>query len=374
MRVGVNLCWLVPGVVGGSEEATLRTLDAVLDAAPSDVEIVIFGLTALTEAHPSLTDRFETHTAPVPGRVKPLRVLVEHTWLPVMVRRHRIDVLHDAGGTSPGRMRVPRVLTVHDIQPLELPGNFHPVKVAYLRNVLPRAIAGAARVLVPSEFVRQRIVARLGVEPAHIDVAPWPPPSPVDALPIEDVRRRLGIEGRVVLLPGITYPHKDHAVAIRAVARLAERHPDLVLVLTGGEGPAEDDVRSAIGASGLGDRVVRTGRIPAAELAALVEDATVVVVPSRYEGFGIPALEAMAAGTPVVVSDAGALPELVGDGGVVFPAGDDAQLAIELHRILDEPDHRTALADAGRSRAAEFSGRRTAVAVLAAYRSAAAAL
>ncbi len=102
MRIGVNLCWLVPGVVGGSEQAMTRALHALADRRPADVEFVLFGLRSLREAHPDLVGRFETHTVSVPGGAKPVRVLAEHTWLPFAVRGHRIDVLHDAGGTSPG--------------------------------------------------------------------------------------------------------------------------------------------------------------------------------------------------------------------------------------------------------------------------------
>lgn len=374
MRVGVNLCWLVPGVVGGSEEATTRALRAIGTARPPDVDLVLFGLAALRHAHPDLTDRFETHTLPVPGRIKPLRVLAEHTWLRAMVRHHRIDVLHDAGGTSAGKIAVPRVLTVHDIQPLELSRNFHPVKVAYLRHAVPRAIEDSAAVVVPSAFVRARLVERLGADPDKISVVPWSAPRAVEPMPIATVRAKYGIIGAIVLVPAITYPHKDHAVAVRAFRHLVDRHGETTLVLTGGEGPSEDDVLAEIERQGIGDRVVRTGRIPETALAALYTHASAVVFPSRYEGFGNPALEAMAAGTPVIVSDAGALPEVVGDGGVVVPAGDDAQLAVELHRLLSDPEHHEAVAEAGRARAADFTPERTADGLLAAYRSAAVAL
>ena len=369
MKVGVNLSWLVPGVVGGSEEATTRALRALGAHPSSDLDVVLFGLDALRDAHPDLTSAFESHTLPIPGRLKPLRVLAEHTWLPAMVARHRVDIVHDAGGTSAGRIGVPRVVTVHDIQPLELPHNFHPVKVAYLRYSIPRAVAGAAAIVVPSSFVERRLVERLGVDPDKISVVPWSVPPPIQPMPIETVRARYGIIGDVVLLPFITYPHKDHVVAIRAMRRLAERHQEITLVLSGGEGPAEGAVAAEIARQGLGDRVVRTGRIPSTVLASLFQHAAAVVIPSRYEGFGIPALEAMAAGVPAVVADAGALPEVVGDAGVVFPAGDDAQLAVELHRILEDPDHRAALASAGRARAKQFTPERTAEGLLAAYRS-----
>lgn len=371
MRVGVNLCWLVPGVVGGSEEATTRALHALADSQTPDVEIVLFGQSSLRGAHPDLVARFETHTVPVPGGLKPWRVLAEHTWLPLSVRRHHIDVLHDAGGTSPGRVGVPRVLTVHDIQPLELPRNFGRVKVLYLRWAVPRAVASATRVMVPSAFVRGRLVDRLGASADRVDIVPWSVPPVEEGTPIASVRARYGIIGRIILVAGITYPHKDHVVAVQAMRHLVDRHGETTLVLAGGEGPAEAQVAAEIERQGIGDRVVRTGRVPAAVVASLFRHAVVVVVPSRYEGFGIPALEAMAVGTPVIVADAGSLPEVVGDAGVVVPAGDDAQLAVELHRILSDADHARVLSDAGRARARSFSPQRTAGAMLAAYRSAA---
>ena len=264
---------------------------------------------------------------------------------------------------------MPRILTVHDIQPLELPRNFHPVKVAYLRHAVPRAVHEAVAVMVPSQFVKDRLVHRLGADPDKISVVPWSAPLPVQAMPIETVRARYGIIGTVVLLPAITYPHKDHVVAIRAMRRLADRHNETTLVLPGGRGPAEQDVLDEIQRQGIAERVVRAGRIPETALAALYDHAAAVVIPSRYEGFGIPALEAMTAGAPVVVADTGALPEVVGDAGVTFPVGDDAQLAVELHRILEDAEHREHLAAAGRARAKQFTPERTAEGMLAAYRS-----
>ncbi len=372
LRVGVNLCWLVPGVVGGSEESTTRTLRAIADAGDPDLEVVLFAQPEFADAHPDLVARFETHLLPVRATLKPLRVGLEHVWLPRKVEKLGIDVLHDAGGTSPGTVGCPRVLTVHDIQPLDQPRWFNPVKVAYLRRALPPSAERAAVVAVPSTFVADRLVDRLGTPRERIAVVPWPVPPHQEAAPIGTVRAQLGIIGKIVLLPAITYPHKEHVVAIRAMRHLAERHKETTLVLTGGEGPNEKQVLAEIESLGLTDRVVRTGRVTPTVLAALYEHASALVWPSVYEGFGNPVLEAMSLGVPVIVANAGSSPELVGDAGAVIPPGDDAQLAIELHRVLDDDEWRERMIRAGRDRAASYSPARTADLLVDCYRRAAA--
>lgn len=370
-RVGVNLSWLVPGVVGGSEQATVRALAAVADAAPPDLEIVLFGLAEFADVHAELCARFETHILPIPARYKAVRVLAEHTWLPLAVRTTGIDLLHDAGGTSPGAVGVPRVVTIHDIQPLELPRNFPWLRVRYLRRAIPAALDRTEAVLVPSSFVRDSLVRVLGVDPARVEVVPWSAPEPVagSESAAASALADLGVAAPFALLPAITYPHKGHVTAVRALHRLASRHPDLWLVLAGGDGPAEQDVADAITDLGLTDRVVRTGHLPTPAMVGLIAAADVLLFPSSYEGFGIPPLEAMAVGTPVIASAAASLPEVVGDGGILVAPGDDAQLAIEIHRILDEPEHRDTLVARGHRQAATFSPERTAEALVRAYRS-----
>lgn len=369
-RIGVNLCWLVPGDVGGSEQATVRTLEAVARRDPSNLDLVLLASAEFVAAYPTLADRFETHVVPLTSSHRVLRVVAEHAALPRMVARFGLEAIHDAGGTSPGRVEVPRILTIHDIQPLLFPHRFPSLRVAFLRRAVPAAVEGAELVTVPSEFVRRSLVEHLGADPDRIRVVPWSRPDVSDRADVAIVRARWGLDGPFLVLPAITYAHKDHITALRALAHLRDRHPDLRLVLPGGVGPAEQAVLAEVERLALGSRVVRTGRLPNASVLALIEAASAMVFPSRYEGFGIPALEAMSLGTPAVVSDTGALAEVVGGGAAVFPAGDAQQLAVELHRVLDDEAHRQRLVDAGRDRAAEFGPERTAERLLAAYRSA----
>jgi alpha-1,3-rhamnosyl/mannosyltransferase len=155
-----------------------------------------------------------------------------------------------------------------------------------------------------------------------------------------------------VLYAAITYPHKEHATLVAAFEQVLARHPDAVLVLPGGAGSSEAAVRAQVDASeALRRQVRRPGRIPEADVAALLDIAEVVAVPSRYEGFGLPALEAMAAGAPVVAADATALPEVVGEAGRLVPVGDVGAWATALDELLGDPGERERLGAAGRARA-----------------------
>ena len=188
-----------------------------------------------------------------------------------------------------------------------------------------------------------------------------------------------------LLSMGSTKPHKDLPTLLRAFAHVAPTQPDLRLLLVGAEPPGY--LGAPPGAAPAAPpgvpprvppgvppevraRVVFTGRVTDAELRTLYAGASAFVFPSRHEGFGLPPLEAMALGAPVVCADAASLPEVVGDAALLFPPGDVATLAAALSRVLDDPGLRERLSQAGRERAAQFTWQRTAAATVAAYREA----
>lgn len=375
LRVGVNLLWLVPGVVGGSEEYTTRLLRGLAEDPPDDLHLTVFALAPFAVAHPDLVAAYPTVTVRLDGRNKPRRVAAEALWLARQADARNVEVLHHAGGVvppGPALARFRSVLTIHDLQPLALPENFRPVKRRWLSTMIPRSAARAEVILTPSEPASASVVDLLGVPGHRVRTVPHgidvPAPVPVDRLAA--ARERFGLGERVILYPAITYGHKDHLTLVRAFARLAPSRPDLTLVLPGGEGSAEAEVVAAIRASGVGGQVRRLGRISWSDLAALYALATVVAVPSRYEGFGAPALEAMVSGVPVVVADATALPWVVGDAGLRAPVGDVGRWAAELGRVVDDPSVQATLAAAGRARARAFSWDRSSAALADGYRAA----
>jgi glycosyltransferase involved in cell wall biosynthesis len=170
---------------------------------------------------------------------------------------------------------------------------------------------------------------------------------------------RLAVHGvtppYVAAHPGTIEPRKDVPTLVAAFARAAADHPDLRLVITGADGWASRDAREAIAASGVASRVLRPGYVPAAVLPALLRRADAVAYPSRYEGFGLPALEALACGAPLVTTSGSALEEVVGDAALVVRPGDVGALASALERLLTDEPTVARLRAAGPRQAAPFT-------------------
>lgn len=364
--VGINLLWLVPGEVGGSEESTLASVRALAARTDLDVDLRLFALEPLVAAHPDVAAALPTDVLPISGRARWGRITAETTWL--AARTRGLDLVHHAGGTAPPRRAAPYVLTLHDLQPLERRATHGALKRAYLGAAVPRSVRGARLTAVPSEFVRQSVLSRFGTDPDRVVVVPHgvgalDRPTPADVL-----TARYRLDGPVVLYPAITYPHKNHAVLVEAFARVVDDHPAALLVLPGGRGSEEDRVRDQVDGLGLRDRVRRTGRISAADVAGLYAAAAVVAVPSRYEGFGLPAVEAMAYGAAVVAADATALPEVVGEAGLLVDPDDVEAWAAAIGGLLDSPAERGRLRSEGRARAGRYTWSANATALAELYR------
>jgi alpha-1,3-rhamnosyl/mannosyltransferase len=184
--------------------------------------------------------------------------------------------------------------------------------------------------------------------------------------PVGPLPPALAEGGPYLLSMGNTKPHKDLPTLLRAFAQVNVRRPELRLLLVGADQPGY--AISVLGDTPAARRVAFTGRVDDPVLRALYAGAEAFVFPSRYEGFGLPPLEAMAFGSPVVCSDAASLPEVVGDAALVFPAGDVTAAAGAILRLLDDEPLRASLIEAGRAQAALFSWQRTASQTVAAYR------
>jgi glycosyltransferase involved in cell wall biosynthesis len=371
LQVAVNLLWCSPGRVGGSEEYLTRQLQGITalhDQAPDNLEmaITVYASQAFAHAHRDLAESFTIRSPKWPVDSQALRIITEHTWLPAATRG--VDLVHHAGGTMPVIGAGLQVVTIHDLQYLTYPEYFSQARLRYLRHMVPRSVARASMVLVPSHYVRTRILDMFGAEPDRVRVAPHgiaPHPHELSGSDWESLRSRYGLgDGPVYVYPAITHPHKNHQLLLTAMAR-HWHDPDLRLVLLGGRGTAEAEVAQMISNLGLSQRVIRPGRVPAADRDGLIALADALVFPSRYEGFGAPLIEAMALGTPVVACDLTAISEVVGEAGWLLP--DDPDAWADLPALIRAEGQ--ARVSAGLIRSREFSLENSARALLDAYRS-----
>lgn len=370
-RVGVNLLWLVPGEVGGSEEYTVRLLSALADLGSDEVEVILYVNRLFSSAHPEIVSRFTTVVAPISGSSRVLRVLVESTWLALRSRIDRCMLVHHAGGTMPAIRSVPGVLTLHDLQPLANPERFGLVKGSYIRFIAPRSLRRAQFVVCLSRFVANDAMDRVGVPVEQIRIVPCGVADPGAAFDRERLRELLkgfDLEDRpFIIYPAITYPHKNHTTLVAAFARIVKQNDDVRLVFTGGAGSSDSVVQTTIEAYGLDSKVIRTGRVAESDLDLLYRTATLMAFPSLYEGFGLPLLEAMSRGCPIVASDAGSLPEVAGDAAELVDPIDVAGWASALGALIDDPARRTVLIRRGFERATQFTWTVSAESLLSVY-------
>ena len=311
-------------------------------------------------------------------RVHPRRLLRGSPWtrltvdLPVRSWSDHLDVMHTTYA-APVWSRCPVVLTVHDICYTSHPEWFSARDLRVLSATVPWSIRRAARVITVSDLCRTEIIERYRV-PEEKVVRVYNAAGPA-AQTLSEAEARaevtaIGIDPSrpYVVAVGNLQPRKNLVRLIKAFAQLTAEGINSDLVIVGPEHFRSNLVREA--ATGLEARVRMTGYLTHRQLAACYECATVFAFPSLFEGFGIPALEAMAHGTPVVCARAGALPEVCGDAALYFDPLDMESIAATLRRILTDSSLRAELSRAGRAREQRFSWRQSAKETLEVYRQA----
>lgn len=285
----------------------------------------------------------------------------EQLKLPRLIARERLDLVHFPHLTVPLLTRTPFVVTIHDLNYLDADATARPaVKRAGYRLELLKA-KRARRLIAVSEHTRGDVVRRLGVDPARVAVTYEAADAPA-VEPDPDTLERYGIDAPFFLYVGAAYPYKNLARLIEAFALV---EGDYRLVLAGDQ----EEFGAALRAQ-ASERVVFTGPVSEAELAALYAAARVYAFVSLSEGFGLPGLEAMAAGVPVVAAHAGSLPEVYRDGADYCDPRDVASIASALSDVAEDETLRRRLVERGRKRAGEFSWTSTAEHTLGVYREA----
>jgi glycosyltransferase involved in cell wall biosynthesis len=346
-------------------------------------------LDRLRAAHPNV------RAAPIPLSPRRLTQLWQRLRapLPVELFTGPLDLLHAPDFVLPPT-RARTILTIHDLSFLVHPECAVPSMVRYLSDAVPRSLRRADAVLADSQATRRDLARLLGYDSARVTVV-YPGVSPrfrpLPPAEVEPVRVRLGLPERFVLFVSTLEPRKNLVRLIEAFAQVAGRRSqvagssdaatcDWQLVMAGRRGWLYEEVFAAIERLGLGEQVRLLDFVDDNDLPALYNLAWAFAYPSIYEGFGLPALEALACGIPVVTADNSSLPEVVGDlasgsgepAAVLVPAGDVAELAVALERVVYDEALRARLCEAGPARARQFTWERAAQQVLACYRQTAA--
>jgi glycosyltransferase involved in cell wall biosynthesis len=297
----------------------------------------------------------------------------EQLQLPRVVERERLDLMHYTHLTVPVLARTPFVVTVHDLNYLAADAIAAPTARNRVRGAALRAAfrvelmkaRRARRLIAVSEHTRDTIVRTLRVDSAHVSVTYEAADPPGAVEPDKSVLERHDLESPFFLYVGAAYPYKNLARLIAAFARIGG---DRKLVLAGDQEDFGPGLRERAAAAGLAGRVVFPGRVSDAELAALYDAALAYVFVSLSEGFGLPGLEAMRAGVPVVAARAGSLPEIYGEAAEYCDPLDIDSIAAGLLEVAQDEGLRERLVARGRQRAGEFSWTRTAEQTLAVYR------
>ena len=313
--------------------------------------------------------------APFPTPNEYARAFWEQAVVPIDVARLNPDVYHSPNYILPLALRCPSVVTVHDLAFLD--PTVHRLRSHLYLTVLTRqAVAKATRIICVSGYTRDRLAATYPATGDRIRVIGEGVDgrfSRQSAEAVQRFRTRFGLEAPYILFVGVLEPRKnlDRLVAAFEIAMRRSGRDDL-LVLAGARGWKDESVLRSIDASPVRDRIRLLGYVPEDELAAAYSGAEIFVYPSLHEGFGLPPLEAMACGAPVLTSSTTSLPEVVGDAALCVDPIDVEAIASSIERLLTDAALRERLVRAGSRRVAEFRWDRVAEKTLAVYREAAA--
>jgi glycosyltransferase involved in cell wall biosynthesis len=303
------------------------------------------------------------------ARASPLS-LSQQWLLPKALARERYDLYHYTNFDLPRIVRGPVVATCYDLEPLRHPELFTR-RIVWFYRLFSRGLRRADHIITISNNTSQDVQRLLGIPSNRLTAIPLG----VDARfrPVTDVARRAevrakhGLSDRFVLYVGNTMPHKNLGRVVEAMRKVRCRVRGVRLVLAGAPDKYRGDVQQAISACGLEEAVAFPGRIPESDLPALLSMAAVFVYPSLYEGFGLPVVEAMACGTPVVTSNRASLPEVVGEAAITVDPLDVDAIAAAIERILEDEGESRRLRDQGLERAQQFTWERCARAHLRVY-------
>ncbi len=333
-----------------------------------------FALTAFVNTRALCLPNIHLQQTRLPVHQPLLRIVWEQTLFPLALRQQDFALVHGLVNVLPLSTKLPTIVTVHDLSFLRMPDKFQRAKRWYLTQLCRASVTKADHVIAVSRQTAADLAHFWNIKPKQISViyngvgAAF---APAPAADVATFRQKRGLPVRFLLYLGTLEPRKNLLLLIRAYARwraqtTAERR-EVKLVIAGAKGWFYEQIFALVKQLDLEDIILLPGFVPAEELPDWYRAAEAFVYPSLFEGFGLPVLEAMACGVPVICSDAGSLLEVVGDNALIFPALDEDALVARLHEFFADAASRQALRAGGLARAQQFSWQQTARATLDLY-------
>lgn len=355
LRIGVNALYLIPGGVGGTEIYLRNLLDAMA-ARPGAYEFVVFlneeSGRSIVPARPWV---YNIQTG-VEATSRPARIIFEQFRLPALCREANIDVLFNPGFTSPVFTSIPSLTAIHDLQHHHHPEYFKPTDLIAWRLLVWASAKHSRQILTISEASREDIHNVYGVPRERIHIAE---PG------VEPEFFRLNPKGEepLILCVSTLHPHKNIERLIDAFALFRRNRPEYKLILAGLRGFHADAIERRLHLRGVQQQTTITGWIPREKLIDLYTRARFAVFPSTFEGFGMPVVEAMAAGLPLITSNISPMKDTAGDTALLFPPDSTEALAAAMEHYAADPALRANQAARARQRAQQYTWHRAAARV-----------
>ncbi len=306
----------------------------------------------------------------MPGSYRVARLLMQRRFS-AGVRKHRIALYHEPNYLA-FDYRGPTVVTIHDLSWIRYPHTHPRERVRRMNHLMPDIVRRADHIVVDSAFIRSEVMAHYGVAPERVStvlLGVQPDFRPRDEASCQTILQRHGLHyGGYLLAVGTLEPRKNLHTALAAFAQLpATLRRRFPLVIAGGTGWRMDAFPISTRQMIARAEVILIGYVPQADLPALYAAARMLVYPSLYEGFGLPPLEAMASGVPVICADRASLPEVIGGAGILVDALDDQAMSAQIERLIDDESLHQTLSESGVQRARQFTWRRCALQTLSVY-------
>ena len=367
MRIAIDAL-LVCGAFSGVQHTILHQIRALLACESAHDFLVVALADVPIEEHIGSTHAYRVARAPARSGQRLRRIVWEQASLPGLLAAQGVDLLYSPGYLTSLRWRGPSVVFIHDTIALIHPRLCSVSNAVNYRLLLPPSARRATLVATPSTASARDVAQYCRVSPSRIRVVPngvHIPPMPT-AAQVAAMREKLGVEAPFLLAVSTIEPKKNFANLIRWFDAWKDAGIPHHLVIAGKWGWRSREVRQALAQARYRAQIHLPGYFPQQEITVMMAAADVLLMPSRYEGFGLPALEAMAVGTPVVVSNRGALPETVGTAGVVIPL-EEALWRAEIPTLLRFPARLQALRAAGRAHAEAHTWQHSAARLLAVF-------